>query len=126
MMPEREPIESIIWLSIECSASARAMLENLIGLPTVVVENGGARINPEADTTSKLYLYYRLKTPTGSREELAKLELARELAAKIVGGDPSNMPPERLSPKIYRILTQNPDAEIDLDAALRVLWKGGQ
>jgi hypothetical protein len=127
MMPEREPIENIIWLSIECSASARAMLENLIGLPTVVVENGGARINPETgETASRLYLYYRLKTPTGSREELAKLELARELAAKIVGGDPSNMPPERLSPKIYRILTQNLDAEIDLDAALRVLWKAAK
>ena len=103
------------------------MLENLIGLPTVVVENGGARANPETgETASRLYLYYRLKTSTGSREELAKLELARELAAKIVGGDPSNMPPEQLSPKIYRILTQNLDAEINLDAALRVLFKAAR
>jgi hypothetical protein len=121
------PIENVIWLSIECSASARSVLENLVGPPTVVVENGGARTNPETgETTSRLYLYYRLKTPTGSREELAKLELARELAAKIVGGDPSNMPPEQLSPKIYRILTQNLDAEINLDAALRVLFKAAK
>jgi hypothetical protein len=126
MMPERE-IDNIVWLSIECSMHTKTALEKLIGLPTVVVENGGARTNPETgETASRLYLYYRLKTPTGSREELAKLELARELAAKIVGGNPSDMPPERLSPKIYRILTQNLDAEINLDAALRVLWKAAE
>src|SRR5262249_29523377 len=115
MRAEREPIEK--WLSIKGSASASATLERLIGSPTVVVENGGDEATP------KRLMYYRVKAPTGSREEIAKLELTREFAAKIVGDDPSDIPPEQLSPNIYRIVAQNLDAEIDLDVAARTLLK---
>src|SRR5262245_51859435 len=107
MMPERKPIESLVWLNVKCSALAGATLEKLIGPPTVVVENGGgAGADPEA--TSRL-LYYKLKTPPQSKEERAKLELVRELAAKIVNNEPVDISPEQLSPSIYRIVTQNLD-----------------
>jgi hypothetical protein len=126
MMPERKPIEDVVRaLSIECSAPARAVLEKLIGPATVVVENGG--VEP------KLYtLHYRLKKPAESADELkklefaAKLELAHELAARIVGGKASNAHAAHPDSKPPRIISENPDAEIDLDAALRVLWKAAK
>jgi hypothetical protein len=125
-------------LSVECDAharAARAKLEALLGPATAVVASGGEWTDPEAsDTEPKLHLHYRLKAPTRSKEEHQKLKLARKLAAKLVGGDPSNVPlvhpirwPGSLhrkgEPKLCRIIELNPDAEIDLDAAVAHLQK---
>jgi AAA domain len=123
-------------LSVECDAHAWAAakkLEELLGPATVGVESGGEWTDPETgESESKLHVHYRLKTPARSKHELEKLKLARKLAAKIVGGDPSNVPlvhpirwPGSLhrkgDPKLCRIVALNPDAEIDLDTALEIL-----
>src|SRR3954469_24120653 len=114
MMPER--IETFVRaLSIQCDAHARVGLEKLLGPATVAVENGG--VEP------RLYLHYRLKTPARSKDELKKLELARELAAGIADGVFDGLPPAHLDPKICRIIGQNPDVEIDLTATLEILRK---
>ena len=113
-MPER--IETFVRaLSIQCDAHAKAELEKLLGPATVVVENGGGE--------PRLYLHYRLNTPARSRDELKKLELARELAAGITDGVFDGLPPAHLDPKICRIISQNPDVEIDLNATLEILQK---
>jgi hypothetical protein len=85
-----------LTLSVECDAdagAARAKLEELLDPATVVVESGGEWTDPETGKTEpKLHLHYRLKVPAGSKKGQEKLKLARRLAAKIVGGDPSNVP----------------------------------
>ena len=125
-----------LTLSVECDAHARAAqvkLEELLGPATVVVESGGEWTDPETGKIEpKLHTHYRLKAPAGSKSEQEKLKLARKLAAKIVGGDPSNVPlvhpirwPGSLhrkgDPKLCHIVSLNPDAEIDLDTALEIL-----
>jgi hypothetical protein len=125
-------------LSVECDAhaeAARVKLEELLGLPTVVVASGGEWTNPKTgEPEPKLHAHYRLKAPAGSKGEQEKLKQARKLAAKIVGGDPSNVPlvhpirwPGSLhrkgDPKLCHIVSLNPDAEINLDTALGILQK---
>src|SRR5262249_20327565 len=66
------------------------------------------------------------------KDSLEKLKQAREIAARLVGGDPSNVPvchPLRWpgswhrkgSPRLCEIETNRPDQEIGLDEALAVL-----
>jgi hypothetical protein len=123
-------------LSVECDAhaqAARIKLEELLGPTTVVVESGGQWINPETNEPEpKLHLHYRLNKPATSKDDQAKLKQARKLAAVFVGADTSNITivhpirwPGSLhrknDPKLCRIVSLNDDAEIDLDAALKVL-----
>jgi hypothetical protein len=125
-------------LNAECDAhpqEARTKLEAVLGPATMVVESGGEWTNPETgENEPKLHIYHRLKVPARSKDEQKKLKLARKLAAKIAGGDPSNVPlvhPIRWpgsvhrkgEPKLCRIISLNPDAEIDLDTALELLQK---
>ena len=127
-----------LTLSVECDAhaqAARIRLEGLLGPATVVVESGGEWTDPKTGKSEpKLHMHYRLKAPAGSKGEQEKLKLARKVATTIVGSDPSNVPlvhpirwPGSLhrkgDPKLCRILSLNPDAEIDLDAALKILQK---
>jgi putative DNA primase/helicase len=123
-------------LSIECDTHPRAALAKLIALlgqPTAVVESGGVWTDPETgETEPKLHIYYRLKIPARSQDELKKLKQARRLATTFVGGDVSNVTivhpirwPGSLhrkgDPKPCRIIKLNPDAEIELDSALQIL-----
>ena len=110
----REPIEH---LCIRCSPSVRPMVEKLIGLPTVVVENDDA-----GTASEELFLYYQLKKPAESVSERAAVALARDFVAKLTGGDPSDMPPERLDSKTCGIIAQNP-VEINPLAVLPILLK---
>jgi hypothetical protein len=103
-------------LCVKCSTSAKALLETLLGRATVVVKNG----DPQ---TASVYLYYQLKKPAETNQELAALELVREFVAKITGGDSSDVPPEQLSPKDCLIIDQNFDAELNLIAALKILFR---
>jgi hypothetical protein len=110
-----QPSEDIVRkLSIVCDTRAMAVLEKLLGPATIVTENGGAESS----------LYYRLK-PVGSANGIelarfaAKLELAHELAAKIAGITPSNGKPRR-------IVSENPDAELDINTALQTLWRAAK
>ena len=113
-----EPTDNAARLCIKCSVSARAVLEKLLGRANVVVENDDAW-----GASEQLYLYYQLKKPAETIQELAALELVREFVAKLTDGDPSDVPPEQLNPEVCRIISQNPDARLNLIAALQILFR---
>jgi hypothetical protein len=119
-------------LSVECDQRPREALAKLalvIGQPTVVVASGGKWTDPTTSQVyDKLHLHWRLRTPARGKEGLAKLKQARDLGARLVGGDPSNKPivhPIRWpgswhrkgEPVLCQIEEIHPDNEIDLDAA---------
>jgi hypothetical protein len=122
-------------LSVECDSnpeSARARLEALLGPATAVVHSGGVWVDPHGIAHDKLHLHWRLAKPAGDKDTLAKLKQARDLAARLVGGDPTNKAvchPIRWpgswhrkgSPRLCEIETANPDQEIELEAALTTL-----
>jgi hypothetical protein len=124
-----------LTISVECDENphqARATLEELIGPATVVVKSGGSWING-GDAEDKLHLHWRLNKPA-ALGDLAKLKQARELAAAIVGADPTTAPinhplrwpgswHRKAEPRLCRIAAVDPDREIDLDAALDALMK---
>jgi hypothetical protein len=122
-------------LSVECDARPReaiAELENILGPATVVVASGGKWTDDRTGQIyEKLHLHWRLRTPARS-EDLTKLKRARDLAARLVGGDPSNKPVchpirwpgswhRKAEPTLCRIETATPGAEIDLATALTAL-----
>jgi hypothetical protein len=123
-------------LSVECDEhpqQARGKLEALIGAATVVVKSGGRWTNGNGEAADKLHLHWRLAKPAQGGD-LAKLKQTRDLAARIVGGDPSNKPVchpirwpgswhRKAEPRLCEIETLDPDREIDLDAALAILMK---
>jgi hypothetical protein len=81
-------------LSVECDArpqQARTILEKLLGPATLVVRSGGVAIAPDGAAHDKLHLHWRLAQPARGAN-LARLKALRSLAARLVGGDPSNMP----------------------------------
>ena len=82
-------------LSVDCDQypqAARERLEQILGRATIVVRSGGMWTDPQTgEMQDKLHLHWRLARPA-SGDELAKLKQARKLAARIVGGDPSNDP----------------------------------
>jgi AAA domain len=123
-------------LSVECDEHARnavATLEQLLGPATAIVRSGGCWTDPETgQAEDKLHIHFRIIGSARGPEALTKLKRARELATAIVGGDPSNVPivhcirwpgsfHRKGAPKPCAFKTLNPDAEIDLDAALATL-----
>ena len=125
-----------LTLSTECDRGpqeARTRLKQIIGPATLVVRSGGTWIDPETgEVQPKLHLHWRLCQPAQGSIALAKLKRARELAAKLVGGDPSNQPVchpirwpgswhRKNDPVLCCIEEQNSDIEIDLDTALAAL-----
>jgi hypothetical protein len=124
-------------LSVELDANPRialAKLESLLGPATLVVRSGGVWINSETgETEDKLHAYWRLKEPACG-EDLIKLKRVRQLAANLVGADPSNVPINhpirwpgswhcKSTPRLCEIIssTEHIDNEIDLDVALATL-----
>jgi hypothetical protein len=91
---ERDIVEGLA-LSVECDArprEARERLEALLGPATFVVRSGGKWTDPATgEVHDKLHLHWRLQTPARG-ESLAVLKQARDIAARLVGGDPSNKP----------------------------------
>jgi hypothetical protein len=125
-----------LTISVECdehAQQARALLEKILGPATIVVASGGQWLNPKTgEKEPKLHLHWRLQRPASGKKDLATLKAARELAAALVGGDPSNAPivhPIRWpgswhrkgEPTLCRIIAQDPDAEIDLATAHKAL-----
>jgi hypothetical protein len=123
-------------LSVECDQRARtavAALEQLLGPATAIVRSGGCWTDPETGRAEdKLHIHFRITGSARGPEALTKLKRARELATAIVGGDPSNVPVvhcirwpgswhRKSDPKPCAFETLNPDAEINLDAALATL-----
>ena len=106
---------------------ARTTLENLLGPATIVVRSGGRWLNG-GQPEDKLHLHWRLKVPaTGAA--LAALKQARDLATRLVGGDPSNKPVchpirwpgswhRKAEPRLCEIEQLNADVEIELEVAL--------
>jgi hypothetical protein len=131
---ERDIAEGLA-LSVECDArphQARAKLEAILGPATIVVRSGGKWTDPETgEIHDKLHLHWRLREPARG-DDLPALKRARDIAARLVGGDPSNKPichPIRWpgswhrkgKPILCSIETANPDREIDLAAGLAAL-----
>ncbi|MCG2625604.1 AAA family ATPase [Bradyrhizobium sp. WYCCWR 13023] len=123
-------------LSVECDQhprEARIVLEGLLGSATVVVRSGGTWSNGGTAPEDKLHLHWRLKLPATGKS-LVILKQARDLAARLVGGDPSNKPVchpirwpgswhRKADPRLCTIEQVDADVEIDLDAALATLQK---
>jgi hypothetical protein len=123
-----------LTLSVECDREplrARLILETLLGPATVVVKSGGVWTNGHAESEDKVHLHWRLTRPACGTD-IAKLKQARILAARIVGGDPSNTPVNhpirwpgswhrKAEPRLCTVETVNADIEIDLDTALQEL-----
>ena len=121
-------------LSVECDEhpqEARAVLEEILGPATVVVKSGGRWTNGSGEADDRLHLHWRLTRPACDGE-LTKLKQARDLAARLVGGDPSNKPVchpirwpgswhRKAEPRLCEIETLNADREIELDAAFATL-----
>jgi hypothetical protein len=124
-----------LTLSVECDAhpnEARAKLEALLGTTTMTVKSGGRWINGGDAPEDKRHLHWRLARPARGKDQLAKLKRARELAAHLVGGDPSNAPichpirwagswHRKSEPRLCEIEQVNPDVEVELDDALAAL-----
>jgi hypothetical protein len=122
-------------LSVECDQRAQeavATLEKLLGPATVIVRSGGLWTDPVTNQVhDRLHVHYRLSKPAQGAD-LARLKRARVLATEIVGGDASNKPTvhpirwpgswhRKGEPRLCEIEVLNPEAEIDLDAALAAL-----
>jgi hypothetical protein len=131
---EQDICEGLV-LTVECDKHPRAALDKLqaiLGPATCVIASGGLWINGSDEPEPKLHGHWRLRRPATNKDELAKLKAARELAARLVGGDPSNTPinhpirwpgswHRKAEPRLCEIATLNPDIEIDLDATLAAL-----
>jgi hypothetical protein len=121
-------------LSVECDerpTEARVALEAILGPATAVVESGGRWANG-GEAEARLHLHWRLAQPARGSSELQKLKQARDLAARVGGGDPSSKPVchpirwpgswhRKSEPRLCRIAALDPDREIELDAALSAL-----
>ena len=122
-------------LSVDCDQHPRralATLSAIIGPPTVIVRSGGQWTDPETgEIQDKLHLHWRL-AQIARGDDLPKLKQARALAARIVGGDMSNVPvchPIRWpggwhrkgEPVLCEIEDADPDRETDLSVALDLL-----
>lgn len=118
-------------LSVECDAdpqTSRERLERILGAATIVVRSGGRT----QDGADKLHLHWRLAETAADKGALVKLKRARDLAARIVGADPSGksvVHPYRwpgsihrkAEPRLCEIEAASPDAEIVLEDALELL-----
>jgi hypothetical protein len=123
-------------LSVECDQrplEARKKLEALLGPATIVGRSGGVWINPQSgEPEDKAHCHWRLAEPAGDKATLAKLKRARDLAARLIGADPSGksiVHPYRWAgswwrkgePRLCGIEEANLDAEIVLEHCLEEL-----
>ena len=123
-------------LLVECDQrpqAAKAMLEGLLGPVTVAVRSGGTWTDPQTgEITDKIHLHWRLEVPARGADQLAKLKRARDLATRMVGGDPSSIPAvhpirwpgswhRKGEPRMCEIATMDAGQGIDLALALAAL-----
>ena len=117
---------------------SRKRLEFLLGPATITNASGGEWIDPDTgEVQDKLHVHWRLAEPTRDPEAHARLKQARVIATQLVGGDCTNKPivhpirwpgswHRKAEPKLCRIVTLDPDAEIDLELALQALLEVAQ
>jgi AAA domain len=128
-------VDQGLTLSVECDQRpnlARQTLERILGPATIVVASGGRWIDPTTrETEDKLHLHWRLSKPA-TGDTLKALEEARDIACRIVDGDPTSKAVchpirwpgswhRKSEPVLCRIESANPDREIDLAVALTAL-----
>jgi AAA domain len=130
---ERDLVEGLA-LSVECDhhpQRARETLEQLIGPATLVVRSGGIWTDANGAAHDKLHLHWRLAKPARG-DDLPKLKALRDLATRIVGGDPSNKPichpirwpgswHRKSEPRLCEIASMDIDHELDIATALEIL-----
>jgi putative DNA primase/helicase len=130
-----EDITRGLAISVELDQNpdeARAKLEEILGAATVIVRSGGIWLDADHEPHDKLHVHWRLKEPASGKAALAQLKQARDLAARLVGGDPTNKAVchpirwpgswhRKKEPRLCGIAVLRPDAEIDLTAALAAL-----
>jgi hypothetical protein len=128
-----------LTLSVELdegdTGAARGRLEGLLGPATVIVASGGAWSDPDTgEVHAKLHLHWRLSEPTRSEPDHQQLLQARNLAAQLVGADPTGKPivhplrwpgswntKDPARPRMARIVACNETAQIHLPIALDAL-----
>jgi AAA domain/Primase C terminal 2 (PriCT-2) len=126
-----------LTLSVEIddgdTRAARTRLEHLLGPATIIVESGGEWSHPDTgEIFPKLHLHWRLSEPTREPDDHGRLRTARDLAARLVGADPTGKPvvhPLRWPgswnrkgrPVLARIVAFNDAAEINLGEALEAV-----
>jgi hypothetical protein len=115
------------------TSAARIRLESLIGPATIVLQSGSEWLDPiTGEVHPKRHIHWRLSEPTRQQADHDKLRQARDLAARLIGADPTGKPvvhPLRWAgswnvkgkPRLARIETENYDAEVNLDDALERL-----
>lgn len=113
--------------------AAGEVLEALLGPATVVVASGSDWTDPNTgEVKPKIHAHWRLTEPTFTQEDHARLRQARDMAARLVGADPTGKPvvhPLRwpgswnckTNPRMARIIKLKKSAEIDLGDALNRL-----
>lgn len=124
-------LEGVV-ISVECDrhpTDALSKLRSLLGEPTIVSASGGEWQNSHTgEVERKLHLHWRLKQPTQSPQDHARLREARDIATRLVGGDPTAIPlvhplrwpgswHRKKEPRLAEIVTES-DNEIDLSTAL--------
>jgi hypothetical protein len=133
-----------VALSVECDERPGEALERLtliLGAPTIVVLSGSEWLNPATgEYEPKCHLHWRLAVPARAkiigekedRSELDALKRARQLACRIVGGDPTTDPivhpmrwpgswHRKSEPRLCKIKSLDPNREIELGPALAKL-----
>jgi hypothetical protein len=125
-------------LSVEIDERPTEAVQTLVttlGVPTVIMASGGTWTDPTTgEVQKKLHVHYRLAEPTSTPAEHAKLKTARRLAVRLVAADPTTITtvhPLRWAgswhlkdpahPRLARVGGGDPEAEIGLDEALRLL-----
>jgi hypothetical protein len=124
-------------LTVDCDKhdprKGLTLLSRHLGSPTVEVKSGGKGTDPfTGQVYDKLHSHWRLRRPAATKDELRKLKKLRKLAAELVDGDRSSVPPHhpirwpgsihrKGEPTLCVIETLRPDREIDLDTALAAL-----
>jgi hypothetical protein len=131
----KEDVADGLSLSVELDKNpdeALAKLEEILGPATCVVKSGGQWVDENGRPYDKLHGHWRLRIPARGEDELAKLELARELATDLIGGDPTHTPishPIRWpgswhrkgEPRLCTTARIDPNQEIDLQTAVAAL-----
>lgn len=113
-------------------AASLETLSDILGPPTVVVETGGLLQATEAGAAlAKLHAHWRLNAPARS-DDIAALKEARTLMAALAGADRTGISPahpfrwpgslhRKGASRLARIVSAEPDAEVDLRGALVAL-----
>ena len=139
--PDRARTEDLangLALSVEIDEgdthAARQRLEGLLGPPTVVMTSGGEWVDQNTGQIhAKMHLHWRLSEPTRDPEDHERLRSARDMAARLIGADPTGKPvvhplrwpgswnTKAAKPVMARIAQLNETAEINLPDALDAL-----